>query len=697
MAEHVSTSRVRSHSKPPHRLYIYNAESPALSNLFMPRKPTPSVTHGQESHICQTRFRPVCICLWALATILSSASANASVFGETVSISPIGAGLAVEVASPGMTRDTMTNCVRLPGAQSDDGIATLRGGSLALTGSGANARLVVTHPEPVFEPILRFTLQDICATRLRRTYTLLMPDPAPVARLVAREADRQPTQVSPRRAAVTTTPGTQSWTTVQGESVASIAQALYPRDQGARHAFINGVIRGNPEAFGAGRHPAAVLPAGTELRIPSLAGVAAASSEPRRAPRAAAATETPAAAAPARVEPVTPQLPSPAPIVSERDRLVVDTGARDELAGREIDPDAMDDTGREERLVAAIDRSIDSQLELLERIRRLEELQVALRAQIEAVAPGQPVVTPPPGHETRTPATRPPAAQASAATDERIPERESPAPTVASSSSSWFNWAIAGGVLALLLLLMLRRRPGGAADPGVVRARRAPITEAWPEAAPISAGVDRQRRIDEPSHAGDTIPPVIAWSEPATRTAAQAVSETFSDMLTLPPAVVVEEEPEEHESAVELAEIMLSFGRVHGAAETLEAFIESNPKQAIMPWLKLLEVYHTAGMEPEFGALATELNKTFNARAVTWQNFHEVSTLDVGVEALMHIMNQLQETWGTRQCQRYIDLLVRDNRKGTRLGFELGVVDDLLMLAGVLELQLGRYKPTVGS
>jgi hypothetical protein len=244
---------------------------------------------------------------------------------------------------------------------------------------------------------------------------------------------------------------------------------------------------------------------------------------------------------------------------------------------------------------------------------------------------------------------------------------------------------------------MLRRRSGGAAADHGARRTRAPITEAWPEEAPASAGLDRQSRGDEPSPADDTLPPVVDWNEAARRTAAQPVSEAFSDMLTSPPPIVVEEEPEEHESAVELAEIMLSFGRVHGAAETLEAFIESNPKQAIMPWLKLMEVYHTAGMEPEFDALAAELNRTFNVRTVTWQNFHEVSTLDVGVEALTHIMSQLQETWGTRECQKYIDLLVRDNRKGTRLGFELGVVDDLLMLAGVLELQLGRYKPTVES
>lgn len=601
-----------------------------------------------------------------------------------------------------MNRDTLSNCVRLPDARSDDGVAALRGGSLSLTGSGAGARIVVTHPEPVFEPILRFTLQDICTTRLQRTYTLLMPEPAPVARPVAREAERTITRPPGPRPSPAPTEGSQLWTTVQGESVASIAQALYPRDEGARRAFINGVMRGNPQVFDGSRHPAAALPAGTELRVPSLAGVAAASTEqPRPAPAVAAApaaTET-APPAPTRVEAVTPP-PAPAPDVAERDRLVVDTGARDELASRQVDPDESDETIREERLVAAIDRSIDAQLELMERIRRLEQLQVALRAQIEAAATDQPITMPPTAQELA--AAPRPAIPAPAAVEERIPERAEAPPAPQGASASWLNWAIAGGLLALLLLLLLRRRSAETTPPRrAERYSQAPMTEAWPEDAPAGAGIDRQRQT------GDTpapeltqpppTPPVLDWESTTAGTAAKPVAEVSSDMPTLPPAILVEDEPEEHESAVELAEIMLSFGRVHGAAETLEAFIESNPKQAIMPWLKLMEVYHTADMRREFDILATELNKTFNVRAVTWDNFRDFSSHGEGIETLAHISARLQETWGTPQCQAYIDLLVRDNRQGTRMGFELGAVDDLLMLAGVLELQLGRYKPGASS
>ena len=658
----------------------------------MPHKPFLPMAFDQETSARASRLRPVRLCFGLIAALSVSTATHASVFGEVLSVSPIGARFIAEIASPGMNRETLLNCVRLPDTRSDDGIATLSGASLSLSGAGGDARIVVTHRDPVFEPILRVTLQEICNTRLQRTYTLLMPEPAPVARPVVRETERPGAPAPSPRAEVSTAPSPGSWITAQGESVASIAQALYPRDEGARRAFVNGVIRSNPELFQAGRHPASVLPTATELRIPSLAGIAAASTERRDRPPEAAVSETPVT--PARVEPVAPP-PRPAPATPERDRLVVDTGARDELATGEIASDADDMTAREERLVAAIDRSIDAQLELLERIRRLEQLQAALRAQIEATALDQPITMTLPAPQTSvSPGT--PVAPPSA--DERIPVREGPAASTSADSGAWHNWAIIGGLLALGLLLLLRRRSADATPASEAsRPARSPMTEAWPEDAPLGAGMDRQRQSEETSTPDDTRPPpppVLEWEPSPTRAAAKPpVTELSSDMPTLPPAILVEDEPEEHESAVELAEIMLSFGRVAGAAETLEAFIESNPKQAIMPWLKLMEVYHSADMHREFDILAAELNKTFNVRAVTWDNFRDVSTHGGGIEALSHVSSRLQETWGTRQCQAYIDLLVRDNRQGTRMGFELGAVDDLLMLAGVLELQLGRYKP----
>lgn len=153
-----------------------------------------------------------------------------------------------------------------------------------------------------------------------------------------------------------------------------------------------------------------------------------------------------------------------------------------------------------------------------------------------------------------------------------------------------------------------------------------------------------------------------------------------------------EAEVEEHDSAIELAEIMMSFGRVHGAAETLAEFIRNNPKQAVTPWLKLLEVYRAAGLRAEFDGLARQLNKTFNVKAVTWDNFEDARRMPDSVEKLPHVLARLQQLWGTRECQAYIQTLLRDNRDGTRQGFPLNIIDELLLLAAILEQHLGPYR-----
>lgn len=163
------------------------------------------------------------------------------------------------------------------------------------------------------------------------------------------------------------------------------------------------------------------------------------------------------------------------------------------------------------------------------------------------------------------------------------------------------------------------------------------------------------------------------------------------DAESTAPLIVNEEIVEEHDSAVELADIMISFGRVQGAAETLSDFIRANPRQSVAPWIKLMEVYRLADMRIEFDALARQLNKTFNVKTVTWENFDEARKMPGGLEQLPHAIDQLVALWGTTECQAYLDKMLRDNRDGTRQGLSLGIIDDILMLWSVLEERLGRF------
>ncbi|HRK10083.1 MAG TPA: hypothetical protein PKV00_03645, partial [Thauera sp.] len=150
---------------------------------------------------------------------------------------------------------------------------------------------------------------------------------------------------------------------------------------------------------------------------------------------------------------------------------------------------------------------------------------------------------------------------------------------------------------------------------------------------------------------------------------------------------------DEHKSAVELADIMMSFGRLHGAAETLAEFIRGNPKQAITPWLKLLEVYRAAGLRAEFDAIANELHRTFNVNTVYWQNYDALRAVEASLEDYPHIATKLEKSWRTPECQQFLEVLLRDNRDGSRNGFPFPVIDEILLLSAILEDELGPFRP----
>ena len=77
-------------------------------------------------------------------------------------------------------------------------------------------------------------------------------------------------------------------------------------------------------------------------------------------------------------------------------------------------------------------------------------------------------------------------------------------------------------------------------------------------------------------------------------------------------------EVHEHDSAVNAAEVLLDVGHTHGAAEVLSRFIEEHPKEAVTPWLRLLDTYRKAGAKDEYDTLAGRLTLHFNVHVRPW-------------------------------------------------------------------------------
>lgn len=605
-------------------------------------------------------------------TFASAPQVHALVLGEIVSVSAVGEPLRIEIRSLDGRTDEAGNCLRVSAPpDADPGLPTVGKARISAAGSGPNARVILTTGVAFHEPVAQLFIEDICNAHLRRHYNLLLSYPvAPPASAVAAPApasapqpERSSRSASQSRRAATAS--TNRWTTAPGESLDSLAAALYPDDVTAQRRFAAATAKANPALFADPAARGRELPAGTELIIPDMRR-----SAERPATAEASSTATGEARAPAR---------SKAAAQREPDRLVVanDPESRQPASTARATAAANDPTwtARERELAVAVDRTIVAQMELLSRIKELEQLQAQLEARAAqlgvqlpaaAAAPAAPSAAAP---EAAAPAAAPvapaaPPAPVQSALPPAEPERD------------YRSLALVGGLAALALalagvLIARRRRPAGADSAGTEDF----VPTAVPAARPATPSAPRPAPAPAPT-VRDELPALSLTQEPR----------------SIAPALVLEEEVEEHDSAIELAEIMMSFGRVHGAAETLAEFIRHNPKQAVTPWLKLLEVYRAAGLRAEFDALARQLNKTFNVLAVTWENFDAARSAPASIELLPHIVANLEKLWGTRECQGYIHTLLRDNRDGTRQGFPLRIIDELLLLAAILEQHLGPYR-----
>ncbi|MDR1423907.1 MAG: hypothetical protein LBI92_04775 [Azoarcus sp.] len=257
--------------------------------------------------------------------------------------------------------------------------------------------------------------------------------------------------------------------------------------------------------------------------------------------------------------------------------------------------------------------------------------------------------------------------------------------TPAQSDSESFDWllgSIAVFACAVCVILALRMRhtaPGSFAD--ALSAAEASVSDLAPPST-----VPQESTLPPP--APTFVPSVPEWdaSSPVLDLQARAM-EVFAAPARVQP----------YDSTIELADIMLSFGRVNSAAEALADYIEHNPKVAVTPWLKLLDVYRKSGQRAEFDKIAQKLNKTFNVWTVDWDNFDSARDPAHGIEEMHHILGRLQEIWGTRECQAYLQYLLRDTRSETRRGFSLTAIDDILCLSAILELDLGPYTGPVGA
>lgn len=272
-----------------------------------------------------------------------------------------------------------------------------------------------------------------------------------------------------------------------------------------------------------------------------------------------------------------------------------------------------------------------------------------------------------------------------------------PAPAPARSDAGGSNWTLYGALIAVALAvagwLGWRNRrtgeSGGESDIPVDPQRKGEREE--------RGGIDLDVEPEAMARPVKLDAAAVAATGPAT-TQGPRPDSTMSIM-----AATVDEHFEAN-PVMELAEIMLSFGRVKGAAQALQEYIDTNPQEALKPWIRLMDVYRMAGMRHEFEKVSHELNKNFNVQVQKWEDFAEgqdhtrvdvvleakPSVLPAGMpgalEEMPAIMEKIIQRWQSDEVLGYMNQLLRDNRGGTRIGFALPVVSDLLFLVELKEV-----------
>lgn len=584
-------------------------------------------------------FRP----LLPLALLIFSGAAAAVGLGEMRGQPDLGERLRVEIDVLGAEKLALeTGCFRLIPPAGGSDLPALRAAALEYRASPKPTLIVRSHA-PLREPILQLAVQIGCGHEVSREYMLL-----------ASPAREQP--VAPPAARVVAT-----------------------------------------------------SPVATTSAMPAEPPV-------RKAPRvrapAPASVETPTQLAPRKVA-------KPAAGRAMPDRLLLSDGGdvgepslriagellswKGESPAREAQREVL---RLEFRMLMAMQEQATSQLATAEKLRNMEATLGELQQRAGEFA--QRVEKSPAGEVS------PPTATPSSAS---VPEsKPSVAPPAAPASKApvanpdadddWFSeWMLYGVILGALLGV------GGWLGWRNYRERQARLIEETFARQPAVVDVDppRSEERDEPGGVVDLHVEPSAMGAPMSvdleldgghdieqpsKFPAPPPTAAADSMFSISNATV--DEHFEANPVMELADIMLSFGRVKGAAQALQEYIDNNPQEALQPWIRLMDVYRMAGMRDEFERVAGNLNQHFNVEVQNWSAPEASAGVDIDLEKpvapkpqsledMPRLMTMVTDLWSKGDVVGYLYQLLRDNRGGQRMGFALPVVEDILFLIELKE------------
>ena len=671
-----------------------------------------------------------------VAGSLLTGEALALGLGSMTVRSRLGANFDAEVAllvSPEESRQ-VSECFRLaPPSDVGAGLPALTRGTVVVERKNGQPVLLIRSSQPINEPALVINLHAGCGAEVVREYTVLLDAPStavdkpeaasPSGRTIrtARPVGAEETKPDAVREGASATDADSypaQWNVAAGDSGLSITRQLFPRQPKAQRRFLLALRQANPDLdFGdAGDVP---LVAGQILRIPDTRRSRSGRDSTRPAPlpvRDEVKPVPPKAAevqrenvestvlAASRADGMTDRL-SLSPSLPDGDVEVDEWSLR---LSNELSFDKLNTTTESQRavlrleykLLASIYDQANQQLALAEQVRQLE----ASVAELRAVTEKSLAVMPSPSASSVLPqtATATPEAAASVKSIPRAgePVRQKAMASDASTGSAWY-WLAGALLLVLLLTFFLRRRTSRARQQEIaVFSDEVDAPPALPDSGNESL-VFASNPVTLPPHKVEPSP--LSFPDDG-----GAAPETIaSEQSVLPATAVVEHY--EFDSVMELAEIMLAFGRVKGATEALEEYIETHPTGAVQPWMKLIDIYWQNSMRSEYEALAPKFAAHFNVQPVDWQAIPDVlpapalagNEADASIDeliartpniaALPAVREAIARHWviaDLPEAHSYLNGLLHDRNNPLYVGFSLSMVNEIVFLLAAIETRL---------
>lgn len=137
--------------------------------------------------------------------------------------------------------------------------------------------------------------------------------------------------------------------------------------------------------------------------------------------------------------------------------------------------------------------------------------------------------------------------------------------------------------------------------------------------------------------------------------------------------------------ALQQARILTGSGKPKSAIQLLAAAVESEAPQPLEAWLYLLDLCREHGLREEFETHAQQLHQHFNIMTPQWEKVEIPLVVARSLEEFPHISEQLVNHWQAGNAADYLQSLLTDNRGGERAGFGPEVMEEILLLQGLLK------------